>query len=55
MLLKKYSIEMDSAAAKFYETAAEKTGTTAEKLMAESLFNLAGEISLKAVLKNPGR
>ena len=50
--MRKYILEMDSAAARFYETIARRTGTTAEKLMAETLFNFAGELSIKAVLEN---
>ena len=50
--MKKYIIEMDSATAKFYETLARRTNTAVEKIMAEMLFNLAGELSIKAVLEN---
>lgn len=49
--MKKYIISVDSAAAKFYETIARRTGTTVEKLMAETLFRFAGELSAKAVLE----
>ncbi|MBR5872240.1 MAG: hypothetical protein IKZ06_01150 [Oscillospiraceae bacterium] len=52
--MKKYIIEMDSAAAKFFETLARRTGTSPEKLMASTLFNFAGEISIKAVLEKQG-
>ena len=52
--LKKYTISVDPAAAKFYESIARRTGTTAEKLMSATLFRFAGELSVKAVLeKNP--
>ncbi|MBQ4643488.1 MAG: hypothetical protein IJB66_04605 [Oscillospiraceae bacterium] len=50
--MKKYILEMDPAAAKFYETIARRTGATTEKLMAETLFKFAGELSVKAVLEN---
>ena len=51
-ILKRYTIFMDSAASDFYEKIARRTGTTAEKLMAETLFRFAGELSVKAVLEN---
>ena len=50
--MKRYMISVDPAAAKFYETIARRTGITAEKLMAETLFRFAGELSVKAVLEN---
>ena len=52
IVLKKYLLEIDPAAAKFYETIARRTGTATEKLMAETLFRFAGELSVKAVLEN---
>ena len=53
--MKNYKILLDSAAANFYETLARRTGTTPEKLMASTLFNFAGELSVKAVLENMRR
>ena len=50
--LKKYTLSIDPAAAKFYETLARRTGTTAEKLMESTLFKFAGEISVNAILEN---
>ncbi|MBQ7124008.1 MAG: hypothetical protein IJO01_05285 [Oscillospiraceae bacterium] len=50
--MKSYTIALDPSAAKFYETLARKTGTSAERLMAETLFGFAGELSVKAVLEN---
>lgn len=50
--LKKYTIELDSAAAKFYETLARRTGTRTEDIIASTLFKFAGELSVKAVLEN---
>ena len=50
--MKNYNIALDPAAAKFYETLARRTGTSAERLMAETLFNFAGELSVRAVLEN---
>lgn len=50
--MKKYLLEIDPAAAKFYETIARRNGIAAEKLMAETLFKFAGELSVKAVLQN---
>ena len=52
MLLKKYTISVDPAAARFYETVAAKTGTTAERLMSATLFRFAGEIAVKAAKEN---
>jgi len=52
IFLKSYTIALDPSAAKFYETLARKTGTSAERLMAETLFGFAGELSVKAVLEN---
>lgn len=49
--MKKYTISIDPSAAKFYETVARRTGTTPEILMASTLFKLAGEISLGALLE----
>ena len=49
--MKKYTISIDPAAAKFYETLARRTGTTAEVLMASTLFKFAGELSLNAILE----
>ena len=50
--MKQYKIVLEPAAAKFYETLARRTGTTAEKLMASTLFKFAGEISVNAILEN---
>lgn len=50
--MKKYILEIDPTAAKFYETIARRTETTPERLMAETLFKFAGELSVKAVLEN---
>jgi len=50
--LKKYTLNIDPAAAKFYETLARRTGTTAEKVMAATLFKFAGELSVTAILEN---
>ena len=50
--MKKYTLSIDPAAAKFYETLARRTGTTAEKLMEATLFKFAGEISVNAILEN---
>ncbi|MBR5311153.1 MAG: hypothetical protein IKU42_08550 [Oscillospiraceae bacterium] len=50
--MKEYKIRIDDAAAKFYETIARRTETKPERVMAETLFKVAGELSLKAVLDN---
>lgn len=52
VFLKRYTISMDPAAAKFYETIARRTGTTTENIMASTLFRLAGELSVNAILEN---
>lgn len=43
---------MEPSAAKFYETIAGRTGSSTERLMAETLFCFAGELSAKAILEN---
>lgn len=53
--MKRYTLNLDSAAANFYETLARRTGTSVEALMASTLFKFAGEISVKAVLENKER
>ena len=52
IFLKQYKIVLEPAAAKFYETLARRTGTLPEKIMAETLFKFAGELSVKAILEN---
>ena len=46
--MKKYSICIDPAAARLYEAVAEKTGTSAERLMSAVLFTFAGRLAAKA-------
>ena len=50
--MKKYTIELDPAAANFYETLARRTGISTESLISSTLFKFAGEISVKAILEN---
>ena len=50
--MKQYKIVLEPVAAKFYETLARRTGTLPEKIMAETLFMFAGELSVKAILEN---
>lgn len=47
----KYTIELDPVAAMFYKKMASMSseGETAEELMADMLFMVAGELSLKAL------
>lgn len=47
--MKKYTLELDTAAAKFYERVGEIAGMPAERIMAEALFKLAGFLSSKAL------
>lgn len=50
--MKKYILEIDPAAARFYETLARRTNTLPEKIMSETLFRFAGELSVSAILEN---
>ncbi|MGN0629621.1 MAG: hypothetical protein ACI4IW_08355 [Oscillospiraceae bacterium] len=47
--MKRYTLEVDPAAAKFYERVGEIASMPAEKIMEEALFKLAGELAAKAV------
>ena len=49
--MEKYTLDVDPAAAKFYERVGEIANMPAEKIMAEALFKLAGELSLEATRK----
>ena len=47
--MEKYTLDVDPAAAQFYERVGEIANMPAEKIMAEALFTLAGELSAKAL------
>ena len=47
--MEEYTLDVDPAAAKFYERVGEIANMPAEKIMAEALFKLAGELSAKAL------
>ena len=49
-----FSIELDSATASFYEMIALHTGLPEERVLADALFKLAGELSLEALCKSKG-
>ncbi len=42
-------MRVEQETARFYEKIAEKTGKTTETVMAETLFRLAGNVSLSAL------
>ena len=46
-----FTILMDEAAADFYERVAEAADRTVETVLADSLFKLAGELSLEALAR----
>lgn len=48
-ILENYFLHVEPETARFYEKIAEKTGRTAETVMAETLFRLAGNVSLSAL------
>ncbi len=50
----KYTLEIDPAAAKFYERVGETANMPAERIMAEALFKLAGELSVKSMFFKGG-
>ena len=44
-----FTIELDAAAAMFYRRLAEQVGLPTERVLADALFKLAGELSLEAL------
>jgi hypothetical protein len=49
-----FSIELDPATANFYAMIALHTGLSEERVLADALFKLAGELSLEALCKAKG-
>ena len=43
------TIELDAATAAFYARVAQSAGLTPERVLADALFKLAGELSLEAL------
>ena len=51
-----FHIVLDEAAAVFYQKLAERLDRPVERVLADALFQLAGELSLEALhKKNPGK
>lgn len=50
-----YSIELDPTAAAFYEKVAAAAGVTIQQVLADSLYKLAGSLSLDAIVKASGK
>lgn len=46
-----YSVALDPAAAAFYRHLADRVGLPVETVLADTLFKLAGELSLEALAK----
>lgn len=44
-----YTIHLDPAAARLYQRVAEAAGRPVESVLADALFQLAGELSLEAI------
>lgn len=47
-----YHIILDHAVATFYEKVADRAGISAEQVLADALYKLAGSLSLEAIAKN---
>ena len=47
--MEEFLIELDHVTAAFYRTLAHHTGLTAEQVLQDALFKLAGELSLEAL------
>ena len=46
-----YTISLDEAAARLYERVAASSGRAVERVLADALFRLAGELSCEALAK----
>ena len=46
--MRTFTIELDAATAAFYARVAQSAGLTPERVLADALFKLAGELSLEA-------
>ena len=49
-----YSVALDSATERFYQNVAACAGLPLERVLADTLFKLAGELSLEALSARPG-
>lgn len=47
----RYSIELDPAAAAFYGKVADAAGLPIERVLADSLYKLAGSLSMEAIVQ----
>jgi len=47
----KYTVDLSLEAAYFYEQVAQRSGRRVEQVLSDSLFKLAGELSLEALHK----
>lgn len=50
-----FTVNLDEAAARFYRQVADMTGQRVETVLADSLFKLAGELSLEALSRRNQR
>ena len=50
-----FTVTLDDAAARFYRQIADMTGQSVETVLADSLFKLAGELSLEALSRRNRR
>ena len=53
--MKTVKIEVDDLIYEFYQKVGQQAGLPAERVMADALFKLAGELSLNAIHKKEGR
>ena len=49
--MEEFLIELDPVTAAFYRTLAQHAGLTAEQVLRDALFKLAGELSLEALAR----
>ena len=47
--MRTFTIELDAATAAFYARVAQSAGLTPERVLADALFKLAGELSFEAL------
>lgn len=48
-----YTVQLDPAAASFYQNLAECVGLPLEQVLSDALFKLAAELSLEALHRKP--
>ena len=49
--MERYTVSLDPAAAAFYRRVAQSAGLPVEQVLADSLYRLAGSLSLEAMAK----